>query len=817
MGKKPSYEELETRVKELEKEVARRKRTEEDLRVRESEFRLLYKRAPLGFQSLDENGYFIDVNETWLETLGYSREEVVGKSFGDFLHPDFVDHFKENFPRFKAVGQILGIEFEMVKKDGSIIIVSFNGKIVRDEKGQFQKTHCILTDITQRKQAEVALGQSEERLELALKGADLGLWDWNIQTGELIVNQRCTEMLGYSLDEIEPHVRSQEELIHPDDRLRVTELVKAHLEGETPLYEAEHRLRTKSGEWNWILTRGKVSEWDETGRPLRATGTNLDITKRKQAEEELRKSERLYRNLLNNLNAGVVAHAPDTSVLTCNPKALEILGLTYDQMIGKTAIDPQWRFFREDGTEMPAEEYPVNRVLSTTSTLHNLIVGINRPDKDGVVWALVNGFPVFKDGGELEQIIIDFIDITDIKQAEEENKKLEERFRQSQRMEAIGRLAGGVSHDFNNLLTAITAYAELLSLGLGRHDPLHHNVEEIRKAVERATTLTSQLLAFSHKQVFQPKVLDLNAVIVDMENMLRRLIGEDIELVTLLGSDRGHIKADPGQIEQIIMNVVVNARDAMVQGGKLTLETANVKLDKDYVHEHLDVQPGSYVMFSVSDTGEGMDAYTKDHIFEPFFSTKEKDKGTGLGLATVYGIVKQSEGHIWVYSEPEHGTTFKIYLPQVDLVPEPAEQNRVPVSSESLGGSETILLVEDEEGVRGAVREILQRSGYKVLEAPSPGEALLISEEHTGLIHLMLTDVVMPRMSGPELAQRLKSWHPEMKVLYVSGYTDNAIVHHGVLDPGLAFLSKPFSMENLLQRVRQLLDSPKQGEAMRRR
>ncbi|MCH8948321.1 MAG: response regulator, partial [Acidobacteria bacterium] len=385
-----------------------------------------------------------------------------------------------------------------------------------------------------------------------------------------------------------------------------------------------------------------------------------------------------------------------------------------------------------------------------------------------------------------------------------EQRLLEAQLRQAQKMEAVGRLAGGVAHDFNNLLMVMRGYTELLLGRLSANDPLRRNAEEIQKAADRATSLTQQLLAFSRKQVMQPKVFDLNAVVSDTEKMLRRLIGEDIELATILGAELGRVKADPGQIEQVILNLAVNARDAMPQGGKLVMETANVELTQAFARQHPGVTPGPHVMLAMSDTGVGMDAETQARIFEPFFTTKEKGKGTGLGLATVYGIVKQSGGYIWVYSEAGQGTTFEIYLPRVeDAVTADQEEHAV---SQPPSGSETVLLVEDEEPVRKLAREFLESSGYTVLEAEDPVEAMHLSDRHQGPIHLMVTDVVMPKMSGHELAQQMASVRPEMKVLYVSGYTDDALGQYGVPTQDSFFLQKPFSLDTLARKMRTLLE-----------
>jgi len=387
-----------------------------------------------------------------------------------------------------------------------------------------------------------------------------------------------------------------------------------------------------------------------------------------------------------------------------------------------------------------------------------------------------------------------------------ERKQLQQQLIQSQKMEAVGRLAGGVAHDFNNLLTAIIGYAELLNEGLPEGSAAREDVEQIRKASQRAAALTRQLLAFSRQQVLQPIVLNLNELVEDIEKMLRRLIGEDVQLRTTLAKDMGNVRADPGQLEQVILNLVVNARDAMPTGGKVTIETQNAELSEEYAEGHLPVVPGAYVMLAVSDTGTGMDAQTRGRIFEPFFTTKEKGKGTGLGLSTVYGIVKQSGGYIWAYSEPGRGTTFKVYLPHVDA---PVEAIAPPPQpGGTLAGTETVLLAEDDDLLRPLARGLLQKLGYTVLDAGSAEEALALARAHAAPIHLLVADVVMPGESGRQLARRLAELRPDMRVLYTSGYTDDAIVHHGMLEPGLNYLQKPFTPAALARKVREVLDAP---------
>jgi two-component system, cell cycle sensor histidine kinase and response regulator CckA len=402
-------------------------------------------------------------------------------------------------------------------------------------------------------------------------------------------------------------------------------------------------------------------------------------------------------------------------------------------------------------------------------------------------------------------------DLTERKQAEAGRARAEaalrlseEQFRQAQKMEAVARLAGGVAHDFNNVLSVILSYSEMMLSTVKREDPMREDLGEILKAGHRAAALTRQLLMFSRQQVVDPKVLDLNGVLAGTEKMLRRLLGEDVDMVLTPSPSLGKVKADPGSIEQVVMNLVVNARDAMPTGGKLTIETANTTLDEAYANEHLGVKPGPHVMLAVSDTGTGMDRETQARIFEPFFTTKEKGRGTGLGLSTVFGIVQQSGGSVWVYSEPGQGTSFKVYLPVVEGT---VDEARPPVALTTLRGSETILLVEDEVQVRAVARGILERQGYAVIEAQSGAEAILACKQHGGAIDLLLSDVVMPKMSGPELARQLGAERPLMKILCMSGYTDDAVVRHGALGAGIAFIQKPFTPDTLARKVREVLDA----------
>jgi two-component system cell cycle sensor histidine kinase/response regulator CckA len=521
----------------------------------------------------------------------------------------------------------------------------------------------------------------------------------------------------------------------------------------------------------------------------------------RRAKEALHESEERFRLMYDEAPVGYHELDREGRIIRVNRRELEMLGYNEEELLRR----PVWKFVVEE--EMTRQV--IMAKIAGDVSFHETFERTYRR-KDGTTLPVMIQDRIIRDKkGRILGIRSMIEDITERRRAEEALQKSEEQLRQWQRVEAIGRLAGGVAHDFNNLLMTIKGCSELLLGGLDPRDLRREEVEEIRKAAERATALTRQLLAFGRRQVLQPQVLDLNEVVANMDRMLQRLIGEDIQLLTVLDPQLWPVKVDPGQIEQVIMNLAVNARDAMRGGGKLTIETANVILDEDYARRHVSVKAGPCVMLAVTDNGCGMDKETQSHLFEPFFTTKETGEGTGLGLSTVYGIVKQSGGNIWAYSELGQGTTFKIYLPRI----EEAVRTYRPKAGRAVspGGSETILLVEDEEAVRTIVSKILQNKGYTVLEAHHGIEALQICMHHEGLIHLMVTDVVMPQMSGRELAERLTMLRPEIRVLFMSGYPDNAIVHHGVLGAGTAFLQKPFTLNALECKVRELLDAPPQS------
>jgi len=533
--------------------------------------------------------------------------------------------------------------------------------------------------------------------------------------------------------------------------------------------------------------------------------------KSRQAEEALRVSEEKYRSLtddvLDNSAVAIFILDFDFRVVWVNRALEDYFGLKRDEIIGKD----KRQLIRErikDIFEDP--DGFVNKVFSTYDDNTyierfecHVIANGEREER----WLEHRSQPIqsgLYTGGRIEH----YYDISNQKQVEKKMKEMQAQLIQSQKMEAVGTLAGGVAHDFNNLLTVIIGNAELALMDVIKDESLRKEIEEIKKAGERAASLTRQLLAFSRKQIVQPKILDINKLLTDIEKMLGRLIGDNIELLTILDPALWRVEIDPGQIDQIIINMVVNARDAMPKGGKLTIETANVELDDSYFRDRgVESTHGPYVMLVVSDTGSGMDKKTLEHIFEPFFTTKEVGKGTGLGMSTVYGIIKQNNGFIWVYSEPGQGSTFKVYLPKIKGAAEPEGKEQSPVDDPI--GSGTVLIVEDDNGLRKLAQEVLQNYGYRLLVAENGEDALRVSKEHNGPIHLLLTDVIMPKMGGKKLAERLQPLYPQMKVIYMSGYTDNAIVHHGVLAPELNFIQKPFTPEGLARKVKKALGSEK--------
>ncbi len=665
-----------SRVAIFGQDITRYRHTEKMLADNEKRFRQMFMNAPMPYQSLDEQGNFLDVNQAFLHVLGYTRDELIGRNFGDILHPDWRDHFKQNFPRFKAVGEILGVEFQMVKKDGATILVFFNGRIQRDDVNRFQRTHCIFQDITLSRQVEAALRESEEK--------------YRSLTDDVL----DSSMVGISI---------------LDSAFRVVWV--------------NHALERYFG-----LRRNDVIGKDK---------------------------RQLIREQISDI-------FDDPETFTAKVFA------TYDN---NTYVE------KFECHVMPGEGRE-GRWLQHWS----------QPIQAGLYA-----------GGRIEQ----YYDITDRKLAEQEHEKLQAQLLQSQKMESIGRLASGVAHDFNNMLGVILGYSEFALDQVDSGQPIFDSLQEIRRAAERSANLTRQLLAFARKQTVAPRVLDLNDTVEGMLQMLRRLIGEDINLRWRPASRLWPVWIDPGQIDQILANLCINSRDAISGVGRVTIETGIRTFDEASRDENPEFISGEYVLLAVSDDGCGVDPETREHLFEPFFTTKEIGRGTGLGLATVYGIVKQNNGVITISSEPGQGTTFQIYLPR--HVVAATGKTGQDSSAQVARGNETVLLVEDEPAILNLGKIMLERLGYRVLTAIDPQEALALAQTSTETLDLLITDVIMPTMNGRDLADRMKTLYPDIRVLFMSGYTADIIANRGVLDKKVNFVQKPFSLKDLAARVREAL------------
>jgi len=634
----------------------------------------------------------------------------------------------------------------------------------------------------------------ERRLSAAFEQAAIGMavlrqdWRW------LEVNPRLLELLGY--DEAELRAQAFHDLVHPAHRVDHLVLARRLSRGRLDTYALEQRLVRKDGTAVWVDLKAVRARMPAGGEDHIVIVVE-EVGERREALEALRTAQQLQEALLCNIPEAAWLKTADGRYLAVNYAFARACGWTRSEVVGRTDRDI-WP--EEQAARYQEEDARVLESGQPLLTEEYLDAG------DGVVrWYETVRAPVRDAAGNWIGTVGVRRDITERKQAEEALRRSEEQLRQVLKLEAVGRLAGGIAHDFNNILTAVGGHATLLLDEIRPGDPMRADIEEIKRGVDRAASLTRQLLAFSRKQVLKPRVLDLTSVVADTERMLRRLIGEDIELRTCAETGLGRVQADPGQIQQVILNLAVNARDAMPDGGRLSIELANVDVDEHMAHCHMPVQPpGRYVRLTVTDTGTGIPYAIQPHIFEPFFTAKEKGKGTGLGLSTVYGIVKQSGGFIWVYSEPGQGSTFKVYLPRVEA---PAERPPSRREVAANAGNETILLVEDEPAVRDLAQRILRRKGYRVVAAQNGREALDLVERHADAIDLLVTDLVMPQMDGRELAQRLAARRPGLRVLFMSGYTGDTIAQRGVLDPDVAFIEKPFSPEGLAHKVREILDA----------
>jgi len=765
----------------IARDITDRKRAEEALIEERYLLHTLMDNLPDAVYFKDRESHFTRINKADVKLFGLSGPaQAVGKTDFDFFTTEHAQEAYNDEQQIIRTGQpVVGKEEMETWPDGHVTWASTTKMPLRDAKGNIIGTFGVSRDVTERKRAEGELRASETRYRRLFEAARDGIFILDADSWEIRdVNPFLLNLLGFSRAELLGRKLWE---IGP---LRDVLLSKVDFEElQTREFIRYENLPLETREGKHVEVEFVSNVYISGDRKVIQCNIR-DITERKRAEAE---HVRLVTAIEQSAEAVLMTNT-EGEIQYVNPAFTRITGYSRDEVLGQ---NPR---ILKSGKQDPAFYQQLWATILKGEIWHGEL--INRR-KDGSLYSeQMSIAPVRSAGGEVTYFIATKQDVT-------EHKKLEQQLIQAQKMEAVGRLAGGVAHDFNNLLTIINGYAQLLIEPISPQDPRRGHLKEILTAGERAASLTRQLLAFSRRQVLEPRVLNLNSVLADVAKMLRRLIGEDVELVATLKPDLGRVKVDPGQIEQVIMNLAVNARDAMPQGGKLFVETSNVEIDANYARSHSPMMPGKYVMVAVSDTGCGMDLETQAHLFEPFFTTKEKGHGTGLGLATVYGIVKQSGGFIWVYSVPGRGSTFKIYLPVVEEALPTAEPAEVP--AELAKGSETVLVVEDEGGVRSLVCEALASHGYKVLEAAGAASALEISEKYTEPIHLLLTDVVMPQTGGKELAKGFSTLHPETKVLYMSGYTDDAIVRHGILERGTSFLQKPFQPRALLLKIREVL------------
>ena len=743
----------------------------------EESYRLLFEKNPHAMWVYDsETLRFLEVNEVAVRRYGYSRDEFLGMTIKDIRPPEDVPRLLNIVGPTRQNIEHSGI-WRHRKKDGTIIHVDITSHTL-DYAGR-RAVLVLAQDVTDQVRAEEQLRLQSAALASAANAIVITGLDGTINW----VNPAFTSLTGYTFEEV---LGQNPRILHSGQHPKkfYEHLWNTILSGR--VWRGEVINKRKDGQlYTEEMTVTPVR--DPAGKVAHFIAIKQDVTDRQRTEQALRESEGKFRALAESAAAAIFISQGDRMVYA-NAATAGILGVDPQRLLGREF----WDFIHPDSQELVRERREARlRGAEVLSRYEMKILAAEGKER----WIDFTATMVEWEGKPA--VLGTAFDVT-------ERKKLEEQFRQAQKMEAVGRLAGGIAHDFNNLLGVIIGYSELLLETPGVGDPVvRRKIEEIHKAAERAASLTRQLLAFSRQQVLEPRVLSVNAVVTELEKMLRRLIGEDVELVTRLDDALGLVKADPSQLEQVLMNLAVNARDAMPRGGRLLLQTSNVDVDETMARQRVTFKPGRYVLLSVSDTGVGMEDEVRAHLFEPFYTTKEKGKGTGLGLATVYGIVKQSGGYIWVYSEPGRGSTFKIYLPRVDEADQ--EIRPAPVELETLHGTETVLVVEDEDSLRQLMGEFLGQSGYTVLEAGDATAALDVAGKHTE-IRLLVTDVVLPGRSGRELAEELQKKRPHIKVVYVSGYTDDAILRHGIDAPGVAFLQKPFSRDALLRKIRATLD-----------
>ena len=760
--------------------------------------------ALAGIGLADMRGRITYVNRSFLRMWGYDDlADVLGRPIVEFGRS--VDDVNEKFAAVLNAGRWTG-EVEAKKRTGELFFLEVSCSLVKDEEGQAVGIMASFIDVTARKRVEEALQESEERYRSLVESAVDPMFTSDANGRYLYVNTAAAGMLGTTPDQVIG--KTVDELFPP----HVAQAYRAGVSrvigtGETLIAEEQSEVGGRTAWFSSVVQPVR----DRHGQIAAAQAVVRDITHLKATEQALRESEERLRQAVRVAHIGMFDHDHVTGTIFWSPRQREIFGVGVDEPLSVELLGPTL-------DEQPARSdplFPDDRewIAAKVRRAHEptgdgLFAAEHRiVRRDGTVrWVTVRSQTFFEGEGDARRPVrtIGAVrDITEDKEAEEEQRVLYARLTQAQRMESVGRLAGGVAHDFNNMLNVIHGYAELALGRLASSDPLYEALEEIQNATRRSADLTRQLLAFARRQTMAPKVLDLNDVVAGSLKMLRRLVGEQIEQVWMPGNQLWAVRADPAQIDQILTNLVANARDAIAGVGRVTIRTENEVLDEAYRAGHAGAVPGAYVMLEVRDTGQGMDKETLAHIFEPFYTTKPEGQGTGLGLATVYGIVKQNEGFINVDSEPGVGTTVQVFLPRFTG---PMVQAAAGASEHPKAGGETVLLVEDEPMVLRLSKTLLEKLGYTVLPASTPGEALRLAEDHAGQIQVLVTDVVMPEMNGRDLAKQLISADPKLKCLFLSGYPADAMASPGVIDEGIHFLQKPFSLNDLAAKVREALD-----------
>jgi PAS domain S-box-containing protein len=740
---------------------------------------------------IDERGRFFYVNDESCRALGWSREELLGMSVAD-VDPDLP---AERWPgHWHELRERASLTFEgrHRTREGHVYPVEIGANYFEFD-GQGYNL-ALARDITERKRAEAALRKREAELNESQRLAHIGSWDWDAVRDSIWWSDEYYRI--YGLEPGRPSANYAEHLkaYTAESAVRLDALVKRAMATGEP-YEVDLELARPTATTRWVVARGEPKR-EPGGRIWGLRGTAQNITERKQAEETLREREALIRSILDSVDEGFIVVDRQLRILSANRAFCGQVKSPSERVIGSRCHEVTHHSPRpcsESGEDCPVLRTFESGAARVASHTHRDGSGAKR-------FVEVKSYPITDTSGKVTSVIETVSDVT-------ERRQLEEQLRQAQKMEAIGTLAGGVAHDFNNILTAIIGYGTLVRMKMGPDDPLRTPVDQILSSGERAAHLTQGLLAFSRKQVINPRPVDLNDVIRSVEKLLRRLIGEDVELSTRLAGRRLTVLADASQFEQVLMNLATNARDAMPEGGALTIATEEFDVGADFAAAHGFGRRGRHALVSVSDTGTGMDEQTREKIFEPFFTTKDPGRGTGLGLAIVYGIVKQHEGIIHVYSEPGRGTTFKIYLP---LINAPADEAGAEAASPPRGGTETILLAEDDQEVRSLVKTVLTDFGYRVLAAVDGQEAIDVLGGDTPAIDLLLVDVIMPKRSGDDVAAAARVLRPGIKVVFTSGYPADLVSRKGVFEPGVEFLSKPVSPDILLRKLREVLDGKRE-------